>query len=364
MFSVDHKNVKKIITQHNYCKVTFDINPMREYGTVLEKMSRSFVIAIPSINNYFSCKWYHNVRFSSALYDSLLKQPLSSFTTVRKQQQQQLYPSKKFVDSTTIRFNSGNEKGNHDLFLKQMIDLKQEQEEIFGVSNNDNDDDNITTATTTTDDNNDDLIQLAQKAQALELQQHHKSMESDEDWEARSEEREAIYNFSQDEKDAWSTTTTTNNNNNSNGEKKLSSSLMESIQKAREAQIIYENEQKQITNQKRQSWIQDTVSKYDNMSDLQSQQQTSSNGHNIESNNHTLFTHLNKSGETVSMVDVGAKVVTRRIARARSIVVFPPEVMEAFQFVTPSNENKETEIIGPKGPIFATAKIAGIMGAK
>ena len=108
-------------------------------------MSRCTVIAIPSINiatkghyclrhtfvhhhhhHRFSCKWFHNVRFSFALCDSLLKQPLSSFTTVRKQQQQ-LYPSKKFVDYTTIRFNSGNDKVNHDLFLKQMMDLKQEQ---------------------------------------------------------------------------------------------------------------------------------------------------------------------------------------------------------------------------------------------
>ena len=307
-------------------------------------------------------KWYPNGRYFSstttALGDSLLQPSSSVVTTTAVRKQPLIYPNKTCVHHGTIRFNSsvGDDKGNHDLFLKQMMDLKQEQEEIFGVPNDDDNDSTIILQNNDTN-KNDDLIQLAQKAQALQLQQQQQqSTESDEDWEARSEEREAVYDFSQQEKDAWSN----NNNNTVGGEKKLSSSLMESIHKARQAQMIYEDEQKKLTNQKRQNWIQDTVTKY-NMSNPQPQQQN-----NDDSNNHTLFTHLNKSGQTVSMVDVGAKVVTRRIARARSIVVFPPEVMEAFQFLTPSNddENKKTEIIGPKGPIFATAKIAGIMGAK
>jgi len=71
------------------------------------------------------------------------------------------------------------------------------------------------------------------------------------------------------------------------------------------------------------------------------------------------FTHLTPRGDSVSMVDVGSKVVTRRTARARSVVVFPPEVMQAFDSLTVKGE-----LIGPKGPIFATAKVAGIMGAK
>lgn len=71
------------------------------------------------------------------------------------------------------------------------------------------------------------------------------------------------------------------------------------------------------------------------------------------------FTHLTPRGDGVSMVDVGHKNVSRRVALARSVVVFPPEVMSAFR-VSDSN----SEMIGPKGPIFETAKIAGIMGAK
>mmetsp|Transcript_8417 Transcript_8417/g.19315 ORF Transcript_8417/g.19315 Transcript_8417/m.19315 type:complete len:349 (+) Transcript_8417:27-1073(+) len=69
------------------------------------------------------------------------------------------------------------------------------------------------------------------------------------------------------------------------------------------------------------------------------------------------FSHLNAQGDGVSMVDVGNKAVTRRTAVARTRVTFPKEVMSAFQI-------SQSELIGPKGPIFETAKIAGIMGAK
>lgn len=69
------------------------------------------------------------------------------------------------------------------------------------------------------------------------------------------------------------------------------------------------------------------------------------------------FTHLSADGADIAMVDVGHKDVTHRVARAQSRVVFPPEVMSAFEVVG-------GELIGPKGPIFTTAKLAGIMAAK
>ena len=71
------------------------------------------------------------------------------------------------------------------------------------------------------------------------------------------------------------------------------------------------------------------------------------------------FTHLTSHGDSITMVDVGDKHVTTRIAKACSKVVFPKEVMSAFQA-----RSNGTEIIGPKGPIFETARLAGIMGAK
>ena len=70
-----------------------------------------------------------------------------------------------------------------------------------------------------------------------------------------------------------------------------------------------------------------------------------------------VLTHVSSDGQSISMVDVGDKAVTKRTATAISKVLFPPEVMAAF-------EMSSNDLIGPKGPIFATAKITGIMAAK
>lgn len=56
-----------------------------------------------------------------------------------------------------------------------------------------------------------------------------------------------------------------------------------------------------------------------------------------------------------AMVDVGGKAVTAREAHARSVVVLPREVFAALD---------GDEIQSKKGPVFATAIIAGVMAAK
>lgn len=56
-----------------------------------------------------------------------------------------------------------------------------------------------------------------------------------------------------------------------------------------------------------------------------------------------------------AMVDVGDKAVTAREAHARSIVVLPEAVLVALD---------GDEIRSKKGPVFATAIIAGVMAAK
>lgn len=66
------------------------------------------------------------------------------------------------------------------------------------------------------------------------------------------------------------------------------------------------------------------------------------------------FSHLDREGNP-SMVDVGHKKVTRRSARARSIVVLGTEIMDKLE-----NEEIHTK----KGPVFQTAILAGIMAAK
>ncbi len=66
------------------------------------------------------------------------------------------------------------------------------------------------------------------------------------------------------------------------------------------------------------------------------------------------FTHLTKTGDP-TMVDVTKKEVTTRIAIARSIVVLDQAIINMLE---------NDEIHTKKGPVFQTAILAGIMGAK
>ena len=66
------------------------------------------------------------------------------------------------------------------------------------------------------------------------------------------------------------------------------------------------------------------------------------------------FTHLDDSGNP-HMVDVGEKQVTRRTARAQCLVDLGEEVLAKL-------EGQDWH--SPKGPVFQTAILAGIMGAK
>ncbi len=66
----------------------------------------------------------------------------------------------------------------------------------------------------------------------------------------------------------------------------------------------------------------------------------------------SYFSHIDKDG-TPHMVDISAKKPTVRTARAYGKVIVNKEVYEAIENNT---------IV--KGPVFETAKIAGIMGAK
>jgi len=85
-----------------------------------------------------------------------------------------------------------------------------------------------------------------------------------------------------------------------------------------------------------------------------------------EPEHHESFSHVSGDGSSVHMVDVGHKAITPRIAHARSEVWLPPDVLEAFSPGISTNEHDDSssELVGPKGPIFATAKIAGIMACK
>jgi cyclic pyranopterin monophosphate synthase len=66
------------------------------------------------------------------------------------------------------------------------------------------------------------------------------------------------------------------------------------------------------------------------------------------------FSHLNAE-QRPTMVDVGEKTTSKRTAQAEARVRFPSEVAAAL---------RDNGLRPPKGPVFDTAIIAGVMGAK
>lgn len=66
------------------------------------------------------------------------------------------------------------------------------------------------------------------------------------------------------------------------------------------------------------------------------------------------FTHIHASGNP-QMVDVSGKKITLRVAKAQAVVFLGREIMSLLQ---------DDELITKKGPVFQTAIIAGVMGAK
>jgi cyclic pyranopterin phosphate synthase len=66
------------------------------------------------------------------------------------------------------------------------------------------------------------------------------------------------------------------------------------------------------------------------------------------------FTHID-AGDRPTMVDVGAKSASHRTAVAESRVRFPAAVADAL---------RGGGFRSPKGPVFDTAIVAGVMGAK
>lgn len=66
------------------------------------------------------------------------------------------------------------------------------------------------------------------------------------------------------------------------------------------------------------------------------------------------FTHVSPGGQP-QMVNVSEKKITTRTARAQAIIHVGEEIISLIQ---------HNELITKKGPVFQTAIIAGVMGAK
>lgn len=67
-----------------------------------------------------------------------------------------------------------------------------------------------------------------------------------------------------------------------------------------------------------------------------------------------MLSHIDAKGQP-AMVNVGGKPVTRRTAHAVAVVSLPNELAGLL---------KDGEIATKKGPVFQTAILAGVMGAK
>ena len=154
-------------------------------------------------------------------------------------------------------------------------------------------------------------------------------------------ERENMFGFTEDEEDSWSNLTS--------GKEQLPNSLMESVKQARD-----EYNARTVESPDPLTIVTETA-----IANGSSSTSSASSAASHYEPSHGL-THLSEDGLSVNMVDVGDKAITQRMARAETRVIFPPEVVEAFQ----KSQNGDTELVGSKGPIFATAKIAGIMAAK
>ena len=72
------------------------------------------------------------------------------------------------------------------------------------------------------------------------------------------------------------------------------------------------------------------------------------------------LSHVGPNGRA-RMVDVSDKTVTRRTARARAEVWFPSDVAARLGLDRASDT---LDVLGPKGSVFHTASLAGIMAAK
>lgn len=67
-----------------------------------------------------------------------------------------------------------------------------------------------------------------------------------------------------------------------------------------------------------------------------------------------MLSHLNAQGQP-AMVNVGDKPVTKRTAHAVAVVALPAELAALL---------RDGDIATKKGPVFQTAILAGVMGAK
>ena len=90
----------------------------------------------------------------------------------------------------------------------------------------------------------------------------------------------------------------------------------------------------------------------------------------------STLSHINAATNLPTMVDVSAKAATVRVAVAQALVVVPEHVLQHLVAGSSSSTGNvstgsksspkppSNELYSAKGPVFATAIVAGVMGAK
>ena len=250
---------------------------------------------------------------------------LSTFVELRTTTISRSFSSSVFVPAEE---KSGLE--HHSMFQEQMLDLEKEQRQ-FGLSQDDDSNPmDSTMATPTMPISNDLEEQLSDwKSEQTQvfgetLADHDPSNPSNDNTDLDA--REDRFEFTAEDFEAW-------------GKPNPEASDMKKILE----QVALERAKEDA---------------YAKSASLSPQANNNVSGSPSGDDHHESFSHVSGDGSSVHMVDVGHKAVTTRTAHARSEVWLPPDVLEAFL------QTDGEELVGPKGPIFATAKIAGIMACK
>jgi len=294
-------------------------------ATLLQRFHRSVVLSNRPINALIQLSTKSSFAAVSGGYDLQFKDNNNKSTT--SYLLHQTYYSSTSYKQHKVSDGGSDTEDLHSLYHDQMKEIQSERESIFGKESEEDPSnqspDLSQTAKSYFKSSNDSTSTPQQSLQQTTRDtsttpQFRPPNWNTEEYEAAAAERDALYDFTDEEKSAWSS---------NNGTETLSSLHMLRI--------------REMIRQAPDETADSDTSKASETTTQQTSQ----------------FSHLTPQGDGVSMVDVGHKVSSRRVATARSVVVFPPEVMSAFQV----NNN---EIVGHKGPIFETAKIAGIMGAK
>ena len=273
--------------------------------------------------------------------------------------------------------NSSNEKSgqeHHQDFQEQLMELQAEREALFGASVNDDGKDNAWGTTTTTD------VTISDNSKPSKGGQGQQNDDDEEDF-LREQllefqaEREALYGFTDEEKDAWSNLSSPSSFSSSS----LSFSSTTTTTTTVGEMVEHHRQQQQKEEQRRKQRHQRMIQAIEQARLAEDQQRNNENSSttttaiassppptmNTASSSSSVLTHLSEDGTSIHMVDVGSKTSTQRMAKAQTKVIFPPEVVDAFlSYGNNSTDESNKELIGPKGPIFATAKVAGIMAAK